>query len=255
MKKEFSAASVSALQQVFDEVELLPLPDGGQADDGLHLDFHRSAEELSAVITRRVLVDGRPCLLRLTGQIAPQAFRAITREAQMFREDLTRDFLTGTFNLAYWQDTVAAQVAACAAAGRPAGIALVDIDGLTGLNTAYGHADADQLIGYVANLWKHYYNEGTEKLVCRIGGGRLGIYCAGLTARELENQLRWLYGNMNLVCTSTEGMLRRIPFTLSIACAGLDEANGSALADLTALAQQRLAAVQAAGGNAVAALL
>ena len=257
MKKDFHAqelqALLPALSELFEQVELAELPDGQEEHPGLRVQYERSLDDLCAVITRGLRVDGKPCVLRLSGVLADAAEAgASVREMRIYHDELVRDLLTGTYNLSFWNDRICAKLNACAPAGRPAAMALLEIDGYEQLKQQYDEADMGQVVCYVANLWKRYYDEGDEKVVCRLDENRFAIVCFGAEEIDLESQMRFVYEKMNLVCTSTHGMLCRIPFTLSMACAGLNEPGCTDTDTLYKACAARLDGVKAAGGNAVA---
>jgi len=257
MKKDFSAqelqALLAALGELFEQVELVQLPNGQEESAGLRVHYERSLDDLCGVITRGLRVDGRPCMLRLSGVLADAAEPGTSmREMRIYHDELLRDLLTGTYNLSFWNDRIRGKLDACAPAGRPAAMALLEIDGYDELTSRYDEADMGQVVCYVANLWKRYYDEGDEKVVCRLAENLFAIVCFGADELDLESQMRFVYEKMNLVCTSTHGMLCRIPFTLSMACAGLNEPGCTDTESLYKACAARLDGVKAAGGNAVA---
>lgn len=256
MKKELTAAQLAeltaALGCLFEQVEVTDPTESEAGADGLCVGYEHTVDDLSAVITRVLRVDGADRLLRLRGVLSSLEPGVTARELSLYRDDMLRDFLTGVYNRAYWDARMMPKLNAAAAAGRPAAVALVRVDGYDAMLEQYGSEDTDQLVCYVANLWKRYYDEGDEKTVCRMGETTFAIVCFGADEPDLAGQLQYIYGNMNLVCTSTHGMLRCIPFTLSMACAGLNEVQDQSATGLYKAASRRLAAVVKAGGNAVA---
>ncbi len=249
---------VEQLEHVFETIVLLPVDaaKGGVGEqDGLVLNCALDELPACCVVSRVVCVDGAAYELRMGGALAgaAQAQQNMTeRELQIYQDDLIRDFLSGTRNKRYWQTVFCKEMAEDIAAGKPVSMALISIDGFAALEQEHGALDADQLICYVANQWKKYYDEGSQKVVCRISQSTFAVGCVGAQLLDLESQMRFLYEKMNLVCTSTCGMLCRIPFTLSIACAGTDELEVPTAPVLEALCAQRLEAFAAQGGNGVA---
>lgn len=255
MKKNFTAAELAALtgalRDVFETVEATPPLENEAEADGLCLSYEQALDDVGVVITRRVWVDGEPRALRMRGLLSSAAPGVSARELQLHHDDMIRDFLTGAYNRAFWDTRIRARLEGCAAAGRTAAVALVKVDRFDAIVEQYGGDDTDQLICYVANLWKRYYDENEEKVVCRMSDHTFAVVCLGADELDLESQIRFIYEKMDLVCASTNGMFRRIPFTLSMACAGLDEVPDKSAAGLYKLCSRRLAAVSVAGGNAV----
>lgn len=256
MKKDYSAAELepllTALRQVFEQVDVLD-PARADSDSGLCISYEKNMDDICGVIRRNIRVDGTPRVLRIAGVMSLADAPGISaRELSMYREALIRDPLTGIYNRVFWADRICGKLEQCSRTGRTAAMALVEVDGYDQIAAQHGSADAGQLVCYVANQWKRFYDEGDEKVVCRMGDHRFVVVCFGATELDLESQMRFVYEKMNRVCISTNGMLCRIPFTLSIACAGLDEAGCSDADSLYSACRKRLDAVIAAGGNAVA---
>ena len=257
MKKEYSAQEleplVAALGQVFEQVEVLEPAQADSETSGLCISYERRMDDVCSVIRRRIWVDGAPRVLQLVGVLSSaDVAGASARDLSMYRDGLIRDPLTGTYNHVFWADRICGKLDQYSLTGRPAAIALVDIDGYSDIVARYGSADAGQLVCYVANLWKRYYDEGDEKVVCRVSDHGFAVACFGSDEVDLESQLRFMYEKMSRVCISTNGMLRRIPFTLSMACAGLNEPACTDAESLYDTCRRRLDAVRAAGGGAVA---
>ena len=257
MQKDYTAAEMEQLlgqlRRLFAEAELTP--DGpAAADGGFVLGYETHLDGTNGVLACHVRVDGRPLCLRLSapvsGALAPDD-RMEARELEMYRDDLIRDTVTGVYNRRYWEQKFCPQLAGWAAQGRPAAAALVCIDGLAEITQRHSAAVMDQLLCYVANQWKKYYDEGDEKVVCHLGGPLFVIGCAGADEVDLESQLRVLYDGLAHECVCTVGMMCRVPFTLSIACADLGETGGTDGEALLLLCRQRLERQTLAGGNGV----
>ena len=255
MKRDFTSAELAALvgqlQHLFEDVQVEE--NAPEAGDGLTVGYASRLTGTDCVVSMPVTVDGARRGLRLRGHIAgagPADDPVSTREMELYRDDLIRDFLTGAYNRRYWETEFCSRIRACAESGRPAAVALIKIDGFSGLLGEHGQPAMDQLVCYVANLWKHFYEEPGEKVVCRLTGHTYVVGCLGADEVDLENQMRVLYEKMHLTCTTTVGMLCRIPFTLSVACAGTDEGFGD-WAGLYVECDRRLRQQSEAGGNGV----
>ncbi len=256
MERKFTSVEMAELtaqlEKIFDAVELA---DGdAKAGEGFALGYAAGMNGTDCVLSCPVEVGGVPRTLRLYGAVsgAAQAEDAVSeRERELYRDDLIRDFLSGAYNRRYWETVFCKKIGAHVASGEPVAVALVKIDNYAEVVRTHGQPVADQLVCYVANLWKKFYDEGSEKVVCRLAGATYAVGCVGAEEIDLENQMRVLYQKMNLVCLSTVGMMCRVPFTLSMACAGTEEVESKVWPELYALCDGRLRQQAAAGGNGV----
>ena len=73
------------------------------------------------------------------------------------------------------------------------------------------------------------------------------------TFRQLAQQMRNIYAEMPHECVTSMGMMKRVPFTLSVAVAGLDELDSAANCwqRLYAICDERLRGIQISGGNKI----
>ncbi len=256
MERNFTSAQLEELlrqlQSIFETAEVTDAEKAASA--GMTVGYASRMDGADCTLSCPITVDGAPKTLRLANAVANAALAedpAAARELEMYRDDMNRDFLSGAYNRRYWENAFCRSISAHVAAGQPVAVALVKVDDFGAVTKAHGQPVADQLVCYVANVWKKYYDEADEKLVCRLTGHTFAIGCVGADEIDLESQLRVLYEQMNRTCTSTVGMLCRVPFTLSIAAAGTDEVKDKIWPELYALCDQRLRAQAAAGGNGV----
>jgi GGDEF domain-containing protein len=254
MERTFTAQQLNALvgqlEKIFDSVEITdPRP---EAAAGFTLGYASHLGGTDCVLACPITVDGTPRTLRIAGPVTGTAQPedpVAARELELYHDDMNRDFLSGTYNRRFWETQFCRRIGERAAQGTPVAVALVQVDGYPELVRRHGQPVADQLVCYVANLWKKFYDEGSEKVVARLTGATYAIGCAGADETDLENQLRVLYGRMNLTCTATVGMMCRIPFTLSIGCADTGEA--AEWPALYALCDRRMRDQAERGGNGV----
>ena len=256
MERNFTSAEladlIAQLEKVFDVAEVTEGDE--KAANGFTLGYAAGMNGTDCVLACPVTVDGVRRTLRLAGAAAgtAQAEDAVSaRERELYRDDLIRDFLTGAYNRRFWESVFCKKIGARVAAGQPVAVALVKIDNYADVVRAHGQPVADQLVCCVANQWKKYYDEGSEKVVCRLAGATYAVGCVGAEELDLETQMRVLYEKMNRECLATVGMMCRVPFTLSVACAGTDEVDSKVWPELYAICDQRLRAMTAAGGNGV----
>ncbi|MCI2046320.1 MAG: diguanylate cyclase [Faecalibacterium sp.] len=256
MERNFTSAHLAEvlrqMQSIFDTAEVTDAENVPAA--GMTVGYTSRMDGTDCVLSCPITVDGAPKMLRLSVGVAgaaPAEDPGAARELEMYRDDMNRDFLSGAYNRRYWESVFCRGISAHVAAGQPVAVALVKVDDFGAIVKAHGQPVGDQLVCYVANVWKKYYDEKDEKIVCRLTGHTFAVGCVGAEAIDLESQLRVLYEQMNLTCTSTVGMMCRVPFTLSIAAAGTDEVSDKVWPELYALCDQRLRAQIAAGGNGV----
>ena len=114
-----------------------------------------------------------------------------------------------------------------------------------------GDAVMNQLVCFVANQWKKYYDRPAERVVCRLTDTLFAIGCADKNCAELAEELNGIYAEMPRACVASVGLMRRVPFTQSIGCACTGEVRGKNWDALYQLCEQRLKAAQTAGGDQI----
>ena len=219
-------------QAAFETVLLDELPqDTGWQDEGLQVSYSLCNGRVSCVLHRTVRADGK--LWRITmsaplaGNLLPEE-RMSARERELCREDLNHDFLSGVYNRRYLETVIAAELDRWAEQGRKAAVALVSLDHGAQLRDTYGQPVMDQLICFVANQWKKYFDIPGSQIVCRLTGTTFVVGCLDLDGGQLAQQMRNIYAEMPHECITSMGMMKRVPFTLSVAVAGLDELDSAA---------------------------
>ena len=88
---------------------------------------------------------------------------------------------------------------------------------------------------------------------CRLTGTTFVVGCLDLDGGQLAEQMRNIYAEMPHECITSMGMMKRVPFTLSVAVAGLDELDRAANCwqRLYAICDERLRGIQISGGNKI----
>ena len=88
---------------------------------------------------------------------------------------------------------------------------------------------------------------------CRLTGTTFVVGCLDLDGGQLAEQMRNIYAEMPHECITSMGMMKRVPFTLSVAVAGLDELDSAANCwqRLYAICDERLRGIQISGGNKI----
>lgn len=125
---------------------------------------------------------------------------------------------------------------------------LIEADGM---RARQGDAVMNQLVCFVANQWKKYYDRPAERVVCRLTDTLFAIGCADKNCAELAEELNGIYAEMPRACVASVGLMRRVPFTQSIGCACTGEVRGKNWDALYQLCEQRLKAAQTAGGDQI----
>ncbi len=151
------------------------------------------------------------------------------------------------------ETVIAAELDRWAEQGRKAAVALISLDHGAQLRDTYGQPVMDQLICFVANQWKKYFDIPGSQIVCRLTGTTFVVGCLDLDGGQLAEQMRNIYAEMPHECITSMGMMKRVPFTLSVAVAGLDELDSAANCwqRLYAICDERLRGIQISGGNKI----
>ena len=167
-------AFAESAQTAFETVLLDELPqDTGWQDEGLQVSYALCNGRVSCVLRRTVRADGKLWQITmsapLAGNLLPEE-RMSARERELCREDLNHDFLSGVYNRRYLETVIAAELDRWAEQGRKAAVALISLDHGAQLRDTYGQPVMDQLICFVANQWKKYFDIPGSQIVCRLTG-------------------------------------------------------------------------------------
>ncbi len=223
-------------------------------DDGMMVDYVLRNGQVDCVLHRQIWADEKLWNLTMTAPLAGNTLpedRMTAREREMCREDMNHDFLSGVFNRRYAETEFCTKLDECMDAHRCASIAVVKIDHADELLEQQGKAVMDQVVCFVANQWKKYYDSPEERIVCRMSDTLFLIGCADKTGEELTAELNEIYQKMPHECVSSVGLMRRVPFTQSVGVASTYEVRCRNWEALYQLAERRMHEVQTAGGNGV----
>ena len=233
MKKEWTEQDLRAFaenaQTAFEDVTLTEADEEAAdtwQDDGLQVDYVLRNGQVDCVLRRLIEADGKLWQLQMTAPLAGS--------------DLPEDRMTARERLDEWTD-----------AHRCASLALVALDDEDGMRARQGDAVMNQLVCFVANQWKKYYDRPAERVVCRLTDTLFAIGCADKNCAELAEELNGIYAEMPRACVASVGLMRRVPFTQSIGCACTGEVRGKNWDALYQLCEQRLKAAQTAGGDQI----
>lgn len=245
-------------QPAFEAVKLTQVDEASTRywqDDGLMVDYKLRNGQVDCVLRRQIQdEDGHVWQMQMTAPLGGSELpedRMTERERELCRDDMNHDFLSGVYNRRYFETEFCAQLDEWTDAHRCASVALVAVDGAKELRAREGDAAADQLVCFVANQWKKHFDRPVEHVVCRLDDCLFVIGCADRTCDELTKELDALYADMPKECIASVGMMRRIPFTQSIAVACTEEVGCKNWEALYTLCAQRLHTAQAAGGDRV----
>lgn len=251
-------ALVESVQAAFDGVTVTEVGpeelEPPQWDDDLRVDYELRNGRVRCILSRCVAAEGKLYRLQMSAPLAGNSLpedRLTERERELCRDDLNHDFISGIFTRRYMETVFCPQIARWAAEGRPSAVALISLDKQAELLHEYGQPVMDQLICCVANQWKKHYCGHTERVVGRLTGSVFMVGCLGITGRELEQEMQAFYEGMPCECIATTSTIQRIPYTLSIGCAGTDEVDDKTWKTLYVLCDKRVRAAAAAGGNRI----
>jgi diguanylate cyclase (GGDEF)-like protein len=225
-------------------------------DDEMRVDYELRDGKVCCVLTRRISVDGKLYKLYATAPLQGEdrdEEELTEREQMQSRDEADHDVVTGVYTRRYLEEQIFPQAALWAARGVHTAAALITLDHAQELTAQYGKAALNELLCDVANQWKKYYFGNVDRLVGRMDEHTFVIVCGGMTSYALEEELRGLYHSMHCTCVVTSGaeMARRIPYTLSIACVGTEEAPQQTWQAMYALCDERLRKAVADGGDCV----
>jgi diguanylate cyclase len=128
-------------------------------------------------------------LAELLGAVmaAERALDTERRHRERAERSSRTDALTGIGNRRLWDEVVAAEETRCARYGDPAGVLVLDLDGLKTCNDEQGHAAGDELIRRTGQVLVDAVR--THDFVARLGGDEFGVLAIRTDGDGLE-QLR-----------------------------------------------------------------
>ena len=221
MKKEWTEQDLRAFaenaQTAFEDVTLTEADEETAdtwQDDGLQVDYVLRNGQVDCVLRRLIEADGKLWQLQMTAPLAGSDLpedRMTARERELCRDDMNHDFLTGVFNRRYFETEFCTRLDEWTDAHRCASLALVALDDEDGMRTRQGDAVMNQLVCFVANQWKKYYDRPAERVVCRLTDTLFAIGCADKNCAELAEELNGIYAEMPRACVASVGLMRRVP--------------------------------------------
>jgi diguanylate cyclase (GGDEF)-like protein len=135
-------------------------------------------------------------LAELLGAVmaAERALDAERRRTERAERSSRTDALTGVGNRRLWDEVVSAEDARCARYGDPAGVVVLDLDGLKICNDQQGHAAGDELIRRTAEVLVSAVR--VHDFVARLGGDEFGVLAIRTDGEGLETLRGRLAGKL-----------------------------------------------------------
>ena len=147
----------------------------------------------------------------LSGVLSAE-LRAIEAERTKERaqNESETDALTGLFNQRGWERMLQVEEQRCQRFANPAYVALLDLDGLAGINNSLGHDAGNKLLRRTAKVIRKNVRE--SDIIARLGGDEfaiLGTPCHPATAEQIIKRVRKALERAGV--RASLGMATRIP--------------------------------------------
>jgi len=162
-------------------------------------------------------------------------------EKAALQQQATEDPLTGLANRRHAE----VWLAAVAAAGRPLGVAIIDVDLFKTVNDRFGHPVGDRVLREVASTLRAGVRE--TDMIARVGGEEFLVGVDGLSLPDATARCELL--RAGVAAFDWESLQPGLAVTVSIGLAVVPP--GGDLAAATSLADQRLYAAKQEGRNRV----
>src|SRR5712692_2659311 len=173
-------------------------------------------------------------------------FQTLTyrQKYEVLRAQITRDALTGIYNRAFFDETLASLLARSLRTGSPVTLMMIDVDHFKHLNDTYGHRAGDQALQAVAATIAA--TTRTSDIVCRYGGEEFGVLLPDTDLHQAISLAERICREMPAALSRHGGRWseRRVTATIGLACF---PAETSAAEELIQLADRRLYAGKARG--------
>ncbi len=168
------------------------------------------------------------------------------QRARLLSNALSRDSLTGLLKHADIKEQAAIELERAQRSGKPASVAMLDIDFFKKVNDSYGHAAGDNVIRALANLLRQRLRRIDS--LGRYGGEEFLVVlpdCPAEQARRILDEIRQRFAELHFIASG-----QQFSVTLSAGIAATDEAPASA-DDLLDRADRALYGAKHGGRNRV----
>jgi diguanylate cyclase (GGDEF)-like protein len=158
---------------------------------------------------------------------------------------MTRDGLTGAYNMRYLQETLRREVARCKRHTRPLAVIMIDIDRFKSINDSYGHVIGEQVLRELSARLQNILRE--DDVLARCGGEEFTIAMVEANiedAAEIAERCRIAVASEPF-CTT----IGPLPVTISLGVAAPDPVDLGASEELITEAEERLCEAKRAGRN------
>ncbi|MDL2356030.1 MAG: sensor domain-containing diguanylate cyclase [Pseudomonadota bacterium] len=204
----------------------------------IDIEIHSSAME----------VGGKLALISLVMDVTERtrAERAVQALQDRFRDESTRDALTGLYNRRYLEDTLGRELILAERHGHPVSVIMSDIDYFKAVNDHHGHLGGDEVLRVFGALMRRHAR-GSD-IYCRYGGEEFLLVLPHMTmddALDRAEQLR-----RAIAAAPVPYGTARIAVTASFGVATFP-ADGRTIAELIGAADRALYAAKAAGRDRV----
>ena len=172
------------------------------------------------------------------------------RHPQLLNE-ARADAKTGLLNAATWEREASAEVARAVRTGSPLAVALLDLDRFKQINDTYGHLLGDEVLRQIAGTMTEVLRD--YDLAGRFGGEEFVMLLPQTRAVDAfgsPNGSARTSPRLPIYADGTPGS-ERVPVTVSIGVAALDDGSRRELTELLAAADAALYRAKASGRDQV----
>jgi diguanylate cyclase (GGDEF)-like protein len=160
------------------------------------------------------------------------------------------DPLTGLISGESFQRCLEREARRCLVTSLPMSVAVIDLDRFRLLNEAHGHAFGDAILRWVADLLRESFRN--TDVVARLEGERFAVAFLDSDHPALVRRLEALRGEVAELEIRRAGLAAPVRLTVSAGLARFPR-EGASMADVMALAEERLHAAKRAGRDRVVA--
>lgn len=156
----------------------------------------------------------------------------------------TTDGLTGLFNRRHFLELAEKEIQIALRYKNPVSMIMFDIDHFKSINDSFGHAIGDEVLRELARRVRQCMRE--TDYAGRLGGEEFAVICRATPneAYILAERLRKAMEDTQVLCGNT-----RIPFTISLGIAGMEDSGAQNITELLKRADDALYKAKNAGRN------